>query len=111
MPAKVDVDSSPAEVLDIVFEEFEEGIAAAKKARRDLKLYNRKNRESLNKTEFLKLVDCTEQIYDPMTGIVKWLEMFQESYEGDVKEIRSRSTTKLYDNGAKRNNSPAGTDE
>mgnify|MGYP006307186975 CR=1 FL=1 len=111
IPAKVDVDSSPAEVLDILIEEFEEAKQAAKKAKRDLKLYNRKSRKSLNKTEFLKLVDCTEQIYDPMTGIVKWLEVFQENYGGNAKEIRSRNTTKLYDNGAKRNNSPAGTDE
>ncbi|WP_018249749.1 helix-turn-helix domain-containing protein [Orenia marismortui] len=111
VPAKVDIDSSPVEVLDILIEEFEEGIQAAKKAKKELKLHNKRSREFLSEAEFRKLTDCTEQIYDPMTGIVKWLEVFQEKYKGNVKETKSKNITKLYDNGAKRKNSPVAADE
>ncbi|OCL28637.1 hypothetical protein U472_00330 [Orenia metallireducens] len=101
IPERVDIDSTPSEVLDVIIEECQEAIKAATQAKKELKLHNKKSRDWLNENEFKKLVNYTEQIYDPVTGIFKWLELFQRNYKGSVEEIRSRNTTKLYDNGAK----------
>jgi len=109
IPARVDIDSSPAELLEVLEEELEEALESVRKTK-NLKLYNKKDSTSLTESELRKLDDYTEQLYDIIPGVFKWLEIYSHNYKRDTRKIKSKNITKMYNNGAKRK-TPAATGE